>query len=84
MFFLLYKLRLAESAGKVFKATCTLQIVISTPFLAINIYNFLSPAESNSDQAGVRIVYVTVALTQIFLYCWFGNAVMSKVRYTFI
>ncbi|KAL0116288.1 hypothetical protein PUN28_011246 [Cardiocondyla obscurior] len=60
--------------NKKFRLTITLQFVVSTLVVCVTLYQ-LTKANAKIIQSGL---YMSCMLTQIFLYCWYGNEVRLK------
>ncbi|XP_025162772.1 odorant receptor 46a-like [Harpegnathos saltator] len=52
------------------------QFIASTMVICSNLYQLTNPS-SNTDHV-LLIMYTCCMLTQIFIYCWFGNQVKNK------
>lgn len=61
--------------NKKFRFTITLQFIISTLVVCVTLYQ-LTKTNAKIIQLGL---YMSCMLTQIFLYCWYGNEVRLKV-----
>jgi len=60
-----------------FKQIIGFQFMASTMLTCSNLYQ-LTKSTLNADHFPL-IVYTSCILTQIFIYCWFGNKVKLKV-----
>jgi len=61
--------------NKKFRLTITFQFIVSTMVVCVTLYQ-LTKTNANVIQLGL---YMSSMLTQIFLYCWYGNEVKLKV-----
>ncbi|XP_025266018.1 uncharacterized protein LOC105249981 [Camponotus floridanus] len=60
--------------NKKFRLTITFQFIVSTMVVCVTLYQ-LTKTNANIIQLGL---YMSSMLTQIFLYCWYGNEVKLK------
>ncbi|XP_070518393.1 odorant receptor 4-like [Cardiocondyla obscurior] len=67
-------IKFAVMVNKKFRLTITLQFVVSTLVVCVTLYQ-LTKANAKIIQSGL---YMSCMLTQIFLYCWYGNEVRLK------
>ncbi|KAJ3663327.1 hypothetical protein Zmor_007618 [Zophobas morio] len=73
-------LSFARDSNKFFEMIILGQFFTSTIVLASTMFQ-LTLVNPLSSEGLVRIMYASGVITQIFIYCWFGNEVEAKVRY---
>jgi len=61
--------------NKKFRLTITLQFIVSTLVVCAILYQI---TKTNAKIIQL-VLYMSCMLTQIFLYCWYGNEVRLKV-----
>lgn len=59
--------------------TIAMQFVVSTLVVCSNLYQMTKSTSLNASYLPL-ILYMSCMLTQIFIYCWYGNEVKLKVR----
>lgn len=74
--------RLAEMMQRVFGVTCLLQIILTTPFLAVNIYK-ASRTDPSDPYFVTCFTYFSTVVGQLLFYCWYGNEVLVEVSRMF-
>ncbi|GAB1866219.1 Odorant receptor [Camponotus japonicus] len=67
-------IKFAFMMNKKFRLTITFQFIVSTMVVCVTLYQ-LTKTNANVIQLGL---YMLSMLTQIFLYCWYGNEVKLK------
>ncbi|KAF3054570.1 Odorant receptor 027 [Nylanderia fulva] len=67
-------IKFAFMVNKKFRFTITFQFIVSTLVVCITLYQ-LTKTNAKVIQLGL---YMSCMLTQIFLYCWYGNEVKLK------
>jgi len=65
-----------------FKIIIAIQFVVSMLVVCSNLYQLAKI--TLSVQCFPLILYTCSMLTQIFIYCWYGNEVKLKVRITYL
>jgi len=70
-----FAFRLAVMLNKKFRFTITFQFLVSTLVVCFTLYQ-LTRTSGKIIEVGL---YMSCMLTQIFLYCWYGNEVKLKV-----
>ncbi|XP_028047931.2 odorant receptor 94b [Monomorium pharaonis] len=68
-----YALRLNNK----FKMTIAMQFVVSTLVVCSNLYQMTKSTNINASYLPL-LLYMSCMLTQIFIYCWYGNEVKLK------
>ncbi|KAL7301812.1 hypothetical protein TKK_0005422 [Trichogramma kaykai] len=69
--------KLAKMITKGFGFSIIVQYVTCSILLTINVYN-LSSATMVNTMVVMRLLYLSCALVQMFIYCYFGNKLTSK------
>jgi len=62
-----------------FRMTIAMQFVVSTLVVCSNLYQMTKSTTLNASYLPL-LLYMSCMLTQIFIYCWYGNEVKLKVR----
>ncbi|XP_071631645.1 uncharacterized protein [Temnothorax longispinosus] len=73
VFCLTYALKLNSK----FKMTIAMQFVVSTLVVCSNLYQMTKSTALNASYLPL-LLYMSCMLTQIFIYCWYGNEVKLK------
>ncbi|XP_070518472.1 odorant receptor 46a-like [Cardiocondyla obscurior] len=60
-----------------FKMTIAMQFVVSTLVVCSNLYQMTKSTSLNASYLPL-LLYMSCMLTQIFIYCWYGNEVKLK------
>ncbi|XP_036140057.1 odorant receptor 4 isoform X2 [Monomorium pharaonis] len=72
-----YIFRFAVIVNAKFKWTIAIQFIMSTMMICFSLYH-LSKTTSKFKYIETTL-YMSCMLTQIFLYCWYGNEVRVKI-----
>lgn len=75
MFYRRYAFRLNNK----FRMTIAMQFIVSTLVVCSNLYQMTKSSTVNASYLPL-LLYMSCMLTQIFIYCWYGNKVKLKVR----
>lgn len=59
--------------------TIAMQFVVSTLVVCSNLYQMTKSTTLDASYFPL-LLYMSCMLTQIFIYCWYGNEVKLKVR----
>lgn len=71
--------RFALIVNEKFGMTIAIQFILSTMMICFNLYQI---SKTTVKTNYIQLILVTFCLlTQIFLYCWYGNEVKIKVIY---
>ncbi|KAJ3663325.1 hypothetical protein Zmor_007616 [Zophobas morio] len=73
-------LSFAEDSNKFSEVIIVLQLFTSTFILAATMFELTIVSPVSKDGL-LRIMYGSAMTCQIFMYCWFGNEIETKVRY---
>ncbi|KAL6422691.1 hypothetical protein ACFW04_010732 [Cataglyphis niger] len=71
--------RLASLVNEKFSLTILIQFIVSTLVVCFNLYQFTKSTALRAKYMQL-IMYMGCMLSQIFLYCWYGNEVKLKSR----
>ncbi|XP_046833014.1 uncharacterized protein LOC124430467 [Vespa crabro] len=74
---LLFFYRLADKVNKMFEFTIFIQFFITTSTICFTLYQ-LTKVSPISFECVKILIYIICILTQIYLYCWYGNLVETK------
>ncbi|XP_011640458.2 uncharacterized protein LOC105429287 [Pogonomyrmex barbatus] len=67
----------AIKLNKKFRMTIAMQFVVSTLVVCSNLYQMTKSETLNANYLPL-LLYMSCMLTQIFIYCWYGNEVKLK------
>ncbi|XP_011050406.1 PREDICTED: odorant receptor 46a, isoform A-like [Acromyrmex echinatior] len=70
-------LQYALKLNNKFRMTIAMQFVVSTLVVCSNLYQMTKSTSLNASYLPL-ILYMSCMLTQIFIYCWYGNEVKLK------
>ncbi|XP_039309008.1 odorant receptor 46a-like isoform X2 [Solenopsis invicta] len=70
-------LEFAFKLNNKFRMTIAMQFVVSTLVVCSNLYQMTKSTDINASYLPL-LLYMSCMLTQIFIYCWYGNEVKLK------
>ena len=70
--------RFADAISKTFGLVILTQFMASSMVISLNIYQ-LSTSESFNIELFQALLTLSSMLTELFIYCWFGNEILIKV-----
>ncbi|XP_077264620.1 odorant receptor 46a-like [Temnothorax americanus] len=70
-------LKYALKLNSKFKMTIAMQFIVSTLVVCSNLYQMTKSTALNASYLPL-LLYMSCMLTQIFIYCWYGNEVKLK------